>query len=104
MGKVRTLLVLMTLIKKCRVSCISTVSNGATPNSTLVATQSFRRPVAEYDILLHPLPSPSHSRYPFHTPGGGDTRWVGPGEAEEEGLQWVGCILSVVLCGPFVCN
>jgi hypothetical protein len=63
-------------------------------NSSIVAANSFHRPPPEYDVLLHPLPTPSHSSYPFYTPGGGDTRWVGPGEAEEEGLQWVGCILS----------
>jgi hypothetical protein len=42
---------------------------------------------------MYPLPSPSHANYPFHTAGGGDKRWLGSGEVEEEGLQWVGGLL-----------
>lgn len=47
-------------------------------------------PSGPYARLAHPRPNPSHANYPFYTPGGGDKRWLGSGEVEEEGLQWVG--------------
>ncbi|KAG6830328.1 hypothetical protein H0H92_001263 [Tricholoma furcatifolium] len=54
-----------------------------------------------YTRLLHPLPAPSHTNYPFYTPGGGDKRWLGEGEIEEEGLRWVGGLMIIAqLVGP----
>jgi hypothetical protein len=49
-----------------------------------------------YERLTHPVPAPSHAAYPFHTPGGGDKRWLTSGNIEEEGHQWVGGLMSVV--------
>lgn len=61
-----------------------------------------RRMCAEYDWasptysrLTHPLPSPSHANYPFHTSSGKDKRWIGSGELEEDGLRWVGGLMLV---------
>ncbi|KAF9054969.1 hypothetical protein BDZ89DRAFT_1152795 [Hymenopellis radicata] len=48
-----------------------------------------------YEPMLHPLPAPSHANYPWYTPGGGDKRWLGSGEDEEEGLCWVGGLMIV---------
>jgi hypothetical protein len=48
-----------------------------------------------YARLTLPEPSLSHVDYPFHTPGGRDRRWVSSGALEEDGLQWVGGLLSV---------
>lgn len=55
----------------------------------------YQAPPPIYTRLTHPLPAPSHANYPFHTPGGGDKRWLGSDEVEEEGLQWVGGLMSV---------
>ena len=51
-----------------------------------------------YTKLVHPTPAPSHAKYPFYTPGGGDRRWLMSGEEEEEeGLFWVGGLMYVLL-------
>jgi hypothetical protein len=47
-----------------------------------------------YERLTHPLPAPSHTTYPFYTPGGGDKRWLMSGDLEEEDQQWVGGLMS----------
>lgn len=49
-----------------------------------------------YTHLTHPLPAPSHAKYPWYTAGGGDKRWVQSDDAEEQGLQWVGGLMSVI--------
>lgn len=53
--------------------------------------------VPTYTRLTLPEPSLSHADYPFHTSGGRDKRWVSSGALEEDGLQWVGGLLSVSL-------
>ncbi|KAI0650530.1 hypothetical protein C8Q79DRAFT_900470 [Trametes meyenii] len=54
-----------------------------------------------YRELTHPLPSRSHARYPFYTPGGEDKRWLGSDELEEGGRQWVGpMLITAQLIGP----
>jgi hypothetical protein len=63
---------------------------------TYVGVIEFRSMFPNYARLTHPIPSLSHSDYPFHTPGGRDKRWVGSAESEEEGLQWVGGLMSVM--------
>ena len=47
-----------------------------------------------YELLTHPLPAHSHRNYPWYTPGGGDKRWIASGDEEEEGLCWVGSLMS----------
>ncbi|KAI9068514.1 hypothetical protein FKP32DRAFT_1561537 [Trametes sanguinea] len=60
-----------------------------------------RNPKDIYRELIHPLPSKSHARYPFYTPGGEDKRWLGSEELEEGGRQWVGPMLvTAQLIGP----
>jgi hypothetical protein len=44
---------------------------------------------------MHPLPALAHSKYPFYTPGGSDRRWKNLGEADGEGLEWVGGLMLV---------
>ncbi|KAG6910957.1 hypothetical protein DXG01_006011 [Tephrocybe rancida] len=64
------------------------LQNLTMPAYTYVpAPETYTRP-------LHPLPAPSHANYPYYTPGGGDKRWLGEGEVEEEGLRWVGGLFS----------
>ncbi|KAJ3537464.1 hypothetical protein NM688_g6684 [Phlebia brevispora] len=46
-----------------------------------------------YRHMSYPLPALSHANYPFHTPGGEDKRWLGTGELEENGMQWVGGLM-----------
>lgn len=60
--------------------------------------QSFQLPASSssYDRLTHPCPSPIHSKYPFHTPGGADSRWAGHADIEE-GSRWVGSMMCVRL-------
>ncbi|KAF8639687.1 hypothetical protein AX17_000951 [Amanita inopinata Kibby_2008] len=54
-----------------------------------------------YTFLHYPSPAPLHMNYPFYTPGGGDRRWIGSGELEEDGLQWIGRMLVVAqVLGP----
>ncbi|KAI0353047.1 hypothetical protein OH77DRAFT_1497540 [Trametes cingulata] len=54
-----------------------------------------------YRELTHPLPSRSHAKYPFYTPGGEDKRWLGTDELEEGGRQWVGpMLITAQLIGP----
>ncbi|KAF5387659.1 hypothetical protein D9615_000596 [Tricholomella constricta] len=54
-----------------------------------------------YIRLTHPLPARSHANYPYYTPGGGDKRWLGAGEVEEEGLRWVGGLMLIAqIVGP----
>lgn len=54
-----------------------------------------------YTRLVNPLPAASHANYPFYTPGGGDKRWLGSGEVEEEGLHWVGPLMVIAqILGP----
>ncbi|KII94993.1 hypothetical protein PLICRDRAFT_33820 [Plicaturopsis crispa FD-325 SS-3] len=61
----------------------------------------FGTPAPLYERLLRPLPAPSHSNYPFYTAGGSDKRWLGLGDLEEEGLQWVGgLMITAQLIGP----
>jgi len=48
-----------------------------------------------YTRMMHPLPALVHSKYPFYTLGGGDRRWKNLGEADGEGLEWVGSLMSV---------
>ncbi|KIK67791.1 hypothetical protein GYMLUDRAFT_1013857 [Collybiopsis luxurians FD-317 M1] len=52
-------------------------------------------PSIDFERMSHPLPASSHANYPWYTPGGGDKRWVGSGEEEEEGLKWVGGLMIV---------
>ncbi|KAL0949254.1 hypothetical protein HGRIS_009332 [Hohenbuehelia grisea] len=70
-------------------------------NSSHQACTNFGAPSAPYERLTHPLPAPSHTHYPFFTPGGGDKRWLGTGEFEESGLNWVGPLMIVAqVLGP----
>lgn len=46
-----------------------------------------------YTRLAHPAPLLSHCQYPLYTPGGRDTRWIGDGADEEEGMYWVGPLM-----------
>ena len=48
-----------------------------------------------YTRLRYPSPNWKYASYPFYTPGGNDRRWNGSGEAEEDGLQWVGGMMYV---------
>ncbi|KZT05668.1 uncharacterized protein LAESUDRAFT_655602 [Laetiporus sulphureus 93-53] len=48
-----------------------------------------------YRQLTHPSPAPSHKNYPFYTPGGKDNRWMGTGDLEETGQQWVGSMMII---------
>ncbi len=48
-----------------------------------------------YARLRYPSPNWKYANYPFYTPGGNDRRWNGSGEAEEDGLQWVGGMMYV---------
>ena len=45
--------------------------------------------------MSYPLPALSHANYPFYTPGGQDMRWLGTGDLEEAGMQWVGGMMYV---------
>ncbi|KAL7282564.1 hypothetical protein ACG7TL_004035 [Trametes sanguinea] len=68
---------------------------------TPVRNTVVRNPKDIYRELTHPLPSRSHARYPFYTPGGEDKRWIGSEELEEGGRQWVGPMLvTAQLIGP----
>ncbi|OCH95999.1 hypothetical protein OBBRIDRAFT_809530 [Obba rivulosa] len=51
------------------------------------------RPDEKYRRLTHPLPAPSHSKYPFYTPSGDDRRWLVNGDLEEGGMQWIGSMM-----------
>ncbi|TFY71988.1 hypothetical protein EVG20_g1027 [Dentipellis fragilis] len=54
-----------------------------------------------YERLLHPLPSPSHTEYPYYTPGGQDKRWLGNEALEEGGLTWAGgLMITAQITGP----
>ena len=53
----------------------------------------FRSVFPKYFCLTGPIPASSHADYPFHTPGGRDKRWIGSGDLEEDGLQWVGGLM-----------
>jgi hypothetical protein len=46
---------------------------------------------------MRPQPAFTHENYPFHTHGGGDSRWTGSEEMEKNGLHWVGSLMSVSL-------
>ncbi|CDO73759.1 hypothetical protein BN946_scf185015.g87 [Trametes cinnabarina] len=60
-----------------------------------------KNPKDIYRKMTHPLPSKSHTRYPFYTPSGEDKRWLGTQELEEGGRQWVGPMLvTAQLIGP----
>lgn len=48
-----------------------------------------------YRPMACPLPAPGHANYPLYTPGGQDKRWLGTGELEEGGMQWVGGLMCV---------
>ncbi|KAG9218836.1 hypothetical protein CCMSSC00406_0001050 [Pleurotus cornucopiae] len=75
--------------------------HGVYPMQELNASMNPISPSGPYARLAHPRPNPSHANYPFYTPGGGDKRWLGSGEVEEEGLQWVGGMMIVAqLLGP----
>lgn len=47
-----------------------------------------------YSRLTRPCPAAIHSNYPFHTPGGADSRWSNYAEIGE-GSRWVGGLLCV---------
>ncbi|KAF4575138.1 hypothetical protein EYR36_006494 [Pleurotus pulmonarius] len=75
--------------------------HGVYPMQELNTSMNPISPSGPYARLVHPRPNPSHANYPFYTPGGGDKRWLGSGEVEEEGLQWVGGMMIVAqLLGP----
>ncbi|KAF5363744.1 hypothetical protein D9756_000194 [Leucocoprinus leucothites] len=62
---------------------------GVYPLRTVVSVPNFlsleyQMTTNTYTKLRHPTPSPSHANYPFYTPGGGDRRWIGMPETEEE--------------------
>jgi hypothetical protein len=63
---------------------------------TYVSMIEFLPMFPKYSRLTRPIPSSSHTLYPFHTPGGGDKRWIGSRELEEDGLQWVGGLMFVL--------
>jgi len=50
-----------------------------------------------YTRLRYPSPNWKYANYPFYTPGGNDRRWNGSGEAEEDGLQWVGGMMHSII-------
>jgi len=60
-----------------------------------VSVIEFLSVFPEYSRLTCPIPSSSHTLYPFYTPGGRDKRWIGSRELEEDGLQWVGGLMFV---------
>jgi hypothetical protein len=62
---------------------------------TYVSMIEFWSVFPKYSRLTRPIPSSSHTFYPFHTPGGRDKRWIGSRELEEDGLQWVGGLMFV---------
>ncbi|PSR93757.1 hypothetical protein PHLCEN_2v4652 [Hermanssonia centrifuga] len=68
------------------------------------STHRSRRPAdinQVYRNMMHPTPARSHDNYPFYTPGGEDRRWIGSGEFEEGGMQWVGgLMLTAQIIGP----
>ncbi|KAK7676884.1 hypothetical protein QCA50_020140 [Cerrena zonata] len=72
----------------------TTEQQRSQPTTHANLNQTYRR-------LAHPLPAPSHACYPFYTPGGEDKRWLGSGESEEHGRQWIGSLmLTAQLIGP----
>ncbi|KDQ64356.1 hypothetical protein JAAARDRAFT_187693 [Jaapia argillacea MUCL 33604] len=80
----------------------SSGSSTRTVDTTSPATEFSQSPLnPQYWPLVHPLPAPSHSLYPFFTPGGSDKRWIGSGPLEEGGLDWVGgLMLTAQVVGP----
>ncbi|KAG5728514.1 hypothetical protein E4T56_gene19539 [Termitomyces sp. T112] len=76
--------------------------HGVYPMHCLTAAAyTYVPPPQTYVRPSYPLPAPSHANYPYHTPGGGDKRWLGEGEIEEEGLCWVGGLMIIAqLVGP----
>ncbi|PFH51290.1 hypothetical protein AMATHDRAFT_75022 [Amanita thiersii Skay4041] len=69
---------------------------GVYPSQSRAGTSlNHPRDPVLYTRLRYPLPALIHENYPFYTPGGGDNRWFGSGEVEEDGLQWVGRMLIV---------
>ncbi|KAG9016824.1 hypothetical protein FRB93_009353 [Tulasnella sp. JGI-2019a] len=57
--------------------------------------------LAPYPVLQHPRPAPEFANYPNFTPGGADSRWIGQGEMEEDGLLWAGpLMLTAQITGP----
>ncbi|KAI9000812.1 hypothetical protein BD414DRAFT_451507 [Trametes punicea] len=76
-------------------------SHSVVEPSVPVGNKVLQNPNEIYRVLTHPLPSKSHARYPFYTPGGEDKRWLGSEELEEGGRQWVGPMLvTAQLIGP----
>ena len=55
-----------------------------------------------YRHMSYPLPALAHANYQFYTPSGQDKRWIGTGELEEGGMQWVGGLMCV-LAAPSAC-
>ncbi|KAI0375869.1 hypothetical protein BV20DRAFT_959912 [Pilatotrama ljubarskyi] len=71
------------------------------PETPVPARNNYGNPKDLYRELTRPLPSRSHARYPFYTPGGEDKRWLGTDELEEGGRQWVGpMLITAQLIGP----
>lgn len=66
-------------------SILKTVISQCCPGKSTVPT---------YTRLALPKPSLSHADYPFYTPSGRDKRWISSGALEEDGLRWVGGLLS----------
>lgn len=68
-------------------------SNPANITSLLSVSQhSFCYPYS-YTRMTRPLPAPSHTKYPFYTPGGNDTRWRDLDEIRDQGGRWVGSVM-----------
>lgn len=67
---------------------------GATSTPSQLSHEYLTAP-STYTRMMHPLPALTHSKYPFYTPGGGDRRWKNLGEADSEGLEWVGGLMVI---------
>ena len=64
--------------------------------SVYVIVIEFGSIFPNYARLTRPIPALSYADYPF-PPGGRDKRWIESSsmESEEDGLQWVGGLMSV---------
>ncbi|KAF6762236.1 hypothetical protein DFP72DRAFT_878332 [Ephemerocybe angulata] len=69
-------------------------------NSPVTPIQQLSMSTFTYNRLNRPCPAAGHSQYPFHTPGGADSRWVNYADVEE-GYRWVGSLMVVAqILGP----
>ncbi|KAG6903413.1 hypothetical protein C0995_005436 [Termitomyces sp. Mi166 len=94
---------LVDALRSYSVSSMSTLveDHGVYPIHNSTPTHTYIPPLETYVRPLYPIPAPSHSNYPYYTPGGGDKRWLEESEIEEEGLRWVGGLMIVAqLVGP----